>query len=545
MPQWWFPTTPPCKTSISFPILTSLIYGKSFAMNEDPKELPFGLQSTAPVSASKTHAVDESLSTEGMASKFGCLPVHSNDFCTSVDLSSRGDLERASVSELDGKGHERFATPGSLIRSFVVSSLTSLAIVVALLLLVRLLLPSAVEQTRYAWYRGQLKAEYEMAGKILTQTSYENIASVSQAVGKRVSPSVVQLLSILPSSSSKSENVSTEESWDRFQRNDEDKPSVRPESATGHGSGVIVDGEGHILTNSHVVDPASDILVQLADRRLIPAKVIARDAATDLALLKIEADNLFPIDWGDSDALQLGSPVWALGSPFGLQGSLTFGIVSSKNRLNLGGTYYESPSRRGSNRWWGGDQGPIPRYSDLIQTDVAVNPGNSGGPLVNARGELVGINTAIVGESYRGVSFAIPSKVAQRVVAEIKKHGEVRRGWLGVELVSMEAFSSKNKLSKSQYEGSHSSTRFSASDGTLFPARFKPTVQRIVKDSPASTGGLQIGDVLLGIGDDVFSTVDEAIFKIGEVTPGQTLSLKILRGDEDVELPITLGKRPD
>jgi serine protease Do len=178
---------------------------------------------------------------------------------------------------------------------------------------------------------------------------------------------------------------------------------------TDQGSGVIVDQDGYILTNRHVILGGESISVTLSDGRQLSAEVVGSDALTDLALLKIQADDLLPIAWGDSDDSKVGAPVWAVGSPFGLDRTITFGILSGKHRMVRAST----------------------QYQDFMQSDVAVNPGNSGGPLVNARGRLIGINTAIVGDTYQGVSFSIPSNVAKQVYLQLRSSGRVERGWLG------------------------------------------------------------------------------------------------------------------
>lgn len=197
------------------------------------------------------------------------------------------------------------------------------------------------------------------------------------------------------------------------------EPSVvsifRPGSMgrNGQGSGVIVDEEGYIVTNYHVVSDAELIQVRLSDGRRVAASIVGADPMTDLAVLKIDAPNLIAAQWGDSDELQVGDLVWALGSPYGLDHSITFGIVSAKARRS-GSRFTRSP------------------YQEYLQTDAAVNPGNSGGPLVNIEGQIVGINAAIFGDSYQGISFAIPSRLAREKYDQLRTKGWVDRAWLGV-----------------------------------------------------------------------------------------------------------------
>lgn len=181
----------------------------------------------------------------------------------------------------------------------------------------------------------------------------------------------------------------------------------------GQGSGVVVDADGYIVTNYHVVSGAESIQVQLSDGRRVPASVVGADGMTDLAVLKVDAPNLIAADWGDSDELQVGDLVWALGSPYGLDHSLTFGIVSAKARRS-GSRFTRSP------------------YQEYLQTDAAVNPGNSGGPLVNIEGQIVGINAAIFGSSYQGISFAIPSALAHEKYDQLRTKGWIERAWLGI-----------------------------------------------------------------------------------------------------------------
>ena len=173
-----------------------------------------------------------------------------------------------------------------------------------------------------------------------------------------------------------------------------------------------MDAAGYVLTNNHVIRGASSIQVSLADGRKVKAMVIGRDGATDLAVLKIDADGLVPATFGDSESAETGALVWAVGSPFGLERTVTYGILSASTAQGLAG----NPSQ------------------DFLQTDAAVNPGNSGGPLVDSSGQVIGINTAIVGDAYQGISFAIPSNVAQEIYERIK----VGRGWLGVQMGAMD-----------------------------------------------------------------------------------------------------------
>jgi S1-C subfamily serine protease len=357
-----------------------------------------------------------------------------------------------------------------------------------------------------------LKAEYDASGDMLKQVSQSTLSDISrlsQTVARRMVPSVV--------------HISTSTS-------DWDLGGSTNGTSTGHGSGVIIDKSGLILTNSHVLEEGPFIHVLLADDRHFVAELLGRDPLTDLAVLKINASDLLAADWGDSDKMQVGAPVWAVGSPFGLTGSITFGIVSSKHRLDLAGTQY-GDSRLQRN---GRKRGATARYSDLMQTDVAVNPGNSGGPLVNDRGEVIGINTAIIGESYRGVSFAIPSNVAKRVCDEIVSTGKMNRGWLGVYF-----------RSSLDWDSQPGSDRIINDLGEIQRKRTGVIIHQVLENSPAAQAGLQFGDQLLAVAGEPVKSVEEAIFWIGNKSPGSVIALTILRDGEQMAIDVTIGDRPE
>ena len=397
-------------------------------------------------------------------------------------------------------------------RSLILSTILSLTVVLVLLVVLRFLLPATLEQSRYSWHRGQLKAEYDASGDFLKQVSQSalsDISRLSQTVARRMVPSVV--------------HISTSSS-------DWELGNVANSPATGHGSGVIIDKTGLILTNSHVLEEGPVIHVLLADERHFVAELLGRDSLTDLAVLKINATGLMAADWGDSDKMQVGAPVWAVGSPFGLAGSITFGIVSSKHRLDLAGTQY-GDSRLQRN---GKKRGAMARYSDLMQTDVAVNPGNSGGPLVNDRGEVIGINTAIIGESYRGVSFAIPSNIAKRVSDEIIATGKMSRGWLGVYF-----------LSSMDWDQQLGNDKVVSDTGEIQRTRTGVVIHQVLEGSPAAKAGLQFGDLLVSVGGENVKSVEEAIFWIGNQSPGTSISLTILRDGEQQIIEVTIGDRPE
>ena len=255
------------------------------------------------------------------------------------------------------------------------------------------------------------------------------------------------------------------------------------------GSGVVISRDGYVLTNSHVVgDGNPEVTVGFSDKRELRAKVVGIDAATDLALLKVDARNLTPIPWGDSSAIKVAEWVMAIGNPFQLNQTVTLGIVSALGRANVG----------------------IAAYEDFIQTDAAINPGNSGGALINARGELVGINTAIFTRSggYQGIGFAVPSNLARRVVDDLIKFGMVRRGSIGYMEVSPVTSSLKDEL------------RTPTNDGLV--------VMRMVRGA-AYKAGLRPGDVILSLDGKPVGDAAAFLRAVADTPVGSTVSLEILR----------------
>lgn len=387
------------------------------------------------------------------------------------------------------------------------STLVSLAMVLVLLAAARWMVPSLVEDVRYSWYRGQLRAEYELSSERLRSVSLDSLSDVSQMVAHRLGPSVVHINLL--------RDQQTVSQYERFLgRNN---PNLRYE---GQGSGFVIDSEGYILTNHHVIaDHESEfaelnqrIEVTLSDGRQLMATVVGADPKTDLAVLKVNATNLIPIQWGESDSVVIGTPVWAVGSPYGLQQTVTFGIISGKHRINLSGTRYQDHLRSD------------PAYADLMQSDVAVNPGNSGGPLVNAQGEVVGVNAAILGESFRGVSFSIPSRVAKRVAEQLIERGEVERGWLGVRMEDL-AYDERYGV-----------------DGQIHPG------VRVIgfpmnEPSPARTAGLEVGDVITEFQSRPVLSQTELMKLIGETEVGTPIEVVVQRGSTKLRFMVTLGRR--
>ena len=268
------------------------------------------------------------------------------------------------------------------------------------------------------------------------------------------------------------------------------------------GSGFILSADGYVLTNAHVVNAAEEIVVKLNDKREFKAKVIGADRRTDVALLKIEATNLPKVTIGDPGALKVGEWVAAIGSPFGLESTITQGIVSAKGRAL-----------------------PQENYVPFIQTDVAINPGNSGGPLFNLRGEVVGINSQIYSRTggYMGLSFAIPIDVAIEVADQLKATGKVTRGWLGIAIQEItkelaESFGLKN------------------TNGAL--------VAGVEKGSPAEKGGLEAGDIILKFNGKPIITSSDLPRAVAATKPGQMASVEIMRKGASKTLSVGVGEMP-
>jgi serine protease Do len=277
--------------------------------------------------------------------------------------------------------------------------------------------------------------------------------------------------------------------------------SARPEHALG--SGFIIDPAGYIVTNNHVVDGASKITVTLEDGRNIPAKVVGRDPKTDLALLKIQADKPLPyVAFGDSDQAQVGDWVIAVGNPFGLGGTVTAGIISAHGR-NI-------------------NEGP---YDNFLQIDAPINPGNSGGPLFNQSGQVIGIDTAIYSPSGGsvGIGFAIPSNIISKVVAQLRDHGHVERGWLGVEMQSMSP-----QLAKA--------VGYTGSGGVL--------VDQVSDDSPAAHAGLKQGDVIMAFNGTAITAPRDLALAVADTPAGKTVPIKIWRDHGEHTLDVDVGSQP-
>ena len=281
-------------------------------------------------------------------------------------------------------------------------------------------------------------------------------------------------------------------------------PPRGPQQQKGLGSGFIVDPNGTIVTNYHVVDGANKITVTLSDGRTFEGKVLGKDQKTDIAIVKIDAAKDLPaVPLGDSDRLEVGEWVMAIGNPFGLDHTVTSGIVSAKGR-HIG-------------------SGP---YEDYIQTDASINPGNSGGPLINLRGEVIGINTAIFSQSGGniGIGFAIPSNMVTELLPQLKSNGKVVRGFIGTTI---------QKITPDLAE----SMGLKQAQGAL--------VADVAKSSPAERAGLKSGDVILEFDRRAIKDSADLPLQVARVAPGTTVQLKVLRAGKELSLPLTVGELKD
>lgn len=275
------------------------------------------------------------------------------------------------------------------------------------------------------------------------------------------------------------------------------------------GSGVVISPEGYIITNNHVIADANSIEVTMNNSETFNAELIGSDPSTDLALLKIEASNLHPIQFANSDDVKVGEWALAVGNPFNLTSTVTAGIVSAKSRsINiLQGDY----------------QNEIFPIESFIQTDAAVNPGNSGGALVNVQGELIGINTAIASKtgSYSGYSFAIPSNLVKKVAGDLVKYGSVQRGFIGVNLAEINTDVLKT-YNLPNLEG--------------------VMIAGVIPESGADDAGIEPGDVILAVGDIKVSNIPGLQEQIGKFSPGDKVPLMIRRNNELIEKEVLLKK---
>lgn len=371
--------------------------------------------------------------------------------------------------------------------------LSRLLLVLALLVSL-VAMPKLIENINYSLTRGRLRAQAEIAEAHLVK--YNKIADPAEAfkwVAMLMEPSVV--------------HINTQRKAEAAQLRDDhsflfDEPNQY--QVSGEGSGVVVDAAGYIITNHHVIAGADQIEVVLGDDRVIKPEdvtIVGIDPVSDLAVLKVDAEGLVAAKWGKSEALEVGDWVVAVGAPFGLDRTVTAGIVSAKRKKFVDRSAAQ----------------------DYLQTDVAVNPGNSGGPLVNLAGEIVGINTAIVGNAYQGISFAIPSDVAQSIYEQIKENGRAVRGWLGVGM-------DKVTLEQAQAAG------LDAAAGSL--------VTGVVVGSPADKSGLKKNDIVVRWGDKEIKNPRDLSVLVAATPVGKVVSAEVIRGVERQKVDVKVTDRP-
>ncbi len=336
--------------------------------------------------------------------------------------------------------------------------------------------------------------------QVAQQSTSSNSNTYSSAV-KKAMPSVVNIFTSSKSVPNPHQQFMDDPLFKHFFGDGQENEDEQADNSLG--SGVIVSEQGLILTNNHVVSTADEIEVALADGRKLPAKLVGTDPETDLAVIKIEGENLPAITFADYDKLNVGDVVLAIGNPFGVGQTVTQGIVSALGRNHLG----------------------INTFENFIQTDASINPGNSGGALIDASGNLVGINSAIYSRSggSMGIGFAIPSSLAKQVMEQIAKEGSVTRGWVGIEAQDITPELAESfKLSKAS--------------GSL--------IAGVLRDSPADKAGLKAGDILLAINDKEVIDSATMLNLIAVLNPNQKAVLKIVRDGKVINVTVLIGKRP-
>jgi S1-C subfamily serine protease len=355
----------------------------------------------------------------------------------------------------------------------------TLLLVAGLVTLVGLIVwPSLAGRLRYAQTRAELRAIRDAAQGAELSTVGKLFTTLARIIG----PTVVNVTSLRRVTTVADEVAAL--------------GGLSPTSAIGEtvGSGLIVTEDGVIVTNYHVVARSEQTIVTLADGRRFTADLVGADPATDLAVLRIDATGLPAAVWGDSDTVEVGEMIWALGNPFGLDHTLTYGIVSAVGRRGV----LESP------------------YQEFLQTDAAINPGNSGGPLVDVHGHVMGITTAIVGQDYTGIGFAIPSNTARQVSEAILASGAPDRGYLGLALKPRPADAAR--------------------DGA--------EVAAVEPGSPAAIAGVEPGDLIVAFdGDDVGSAA-EFVLLVTRADVGAARTIEVVRGGERRSLEVVVGRRP-
>lgn len=368
-------------------------------------------------------------------------------------------------------------TNGPVRRSSVAADRRTAILFLALVGLVALIaLPSLVGRIHYARIRAELKA----IGDAAAGAELTSVGKLFTTLARLIGPSVVNV-------TSKRRVLTIADEIAALR-------GLAPSGATNEsvGSGVIIQADGVIITNYHVVANSDEIDVALADGRRFKADLLGADAATDLAVLRIDADSLPAAAWGDSDAMEVGEMVWAIGNPFGLDRTITYGIVSAVGRRGV----LESP------------------YQEFLQTDASINPGNSGGPLVDVHGRVIGITTAIIGKDYTGIGFAIPSNLARRVADAILAHGHLERGYVGMALRPAPV----------------------GTAGALVVA--------VEPRSPAAQAGIKPGDVVVRFDDEPVTEPTEFVLMLTRAEVGKSVPIEILRDGRPQTISVFIGRRP-
>jgi serine protease Do len=369
--------------------------------------------------------------------------------------------------------------------------------------------PSIVSRTTYAIERGQAQAAQQQLAVA------SDLSQAFQQVARALRPSVVSVSSVkhVQANRPQTRRFETPDELRQFFGNDDlferffEMPSPpggseqRGFEQRGLGTGVIVSEDGYVLTNNHVVAGSDEVTVTLSDKRQLTAQVVGTDKPTDIAVVKIDARDLQPAKLGDSSKLEVGQWALAMGSPFGLDQTVTAGIISAVGRSNMGITDYE----------------------DFIQTDAAINPGNSGGPLVNLQGEVIGINTAIATRtgSYQGVGFSIPINMARRVMDSIINTGGVTRGYLGAIIQDLT-------------EDLAHSFGYQSIEGVL--------IGDVVPDGPAAKAGIKAGDIVTSLNGNKVTSASELRNAIAATDPDTQVTLEVFRDGKSQKLTVTVGK---
>ncbi len=372
----------------------------------------------------------------------------------------------------------------------------TVTVCLALIFVLRLLFPNLLEGTL-------TKKLSAVVVKYAEPSLNINLAGSYSPAVKKAMPTVVNIFTSKKAVDNPHQKYSDDPTFRQFFGDQSDEQDAQSQPENSLGSGVIVSEQGLILTNNHVIATADEIEIALSDGRKMSAKVVGTDPETDLALIKIESDNLPAITFASSEKLNVGDVVLAIGNPFGVGQTVTQGIISALGRNHLG----------------------INTFENFIQTDASINPGNSGGALIDTEGNLVGINSAIYSRSggSMGIGFAIPATLAHQVMDQIAIHGNVTRGWIGIEAQDITpelAESFKLKLVQ----------------GAL--------IAGVMRGGPADRAGLRAGDILLTIENKPISDTGSMLNLIAALTPNQKATLKIARAEQTINVEVLIGRRP-